>query len=89
MLDLKARTMTIPASLAKSGREHCIYFNDLEALLIREQLLARAPGTSLVFPEPGREAVDGEPIPGSRLAASSRRRHKERSRQTKWSRVDL
>jgi len=52
MLDLRARTMTIPASLAKSGREHCIYFNDLEALLIREQLLARAPGTSLVFPTP-------------------------------------
>ena len=52
MLDLKARTMTIPATLAKSGREHCIYFNDLEALLIREQLLARAPGTPLVFPTP-------------------------------------
>jgi integrase len=52
MLDLKARTMTIPASLAKTGREHCIYFNDLEARLIREQLLVRAPGTSLVFPNP-------------------------------------
>jgi integrase len=50
MLDLKAGTMTIPASLAKSGREHCIYFNDLEARLMREQLLARAPGTSLVLP---------------------------------------
>jgi integrase len=50
MLDRKARTMTIPASLAKSRREHCIYFNDLEATLIREQLLARTPGTSLVFP---------------------------------------
>ena len=50
MLDLKAGTMTIPAALAKSGRDHCIYFNDLEAGLIREQLMARAPGTSLVFP---------------------------------------
>ena len=50
MLDLKARTMTIPSWLAKSGREHSIYFNDLEASLMREQLLARAPGTSLVFP---------------------------------------
>ena len=50
MLDLRAGTMTIPASLAKSGRTHTIYFNDLEAGLVREQLLARAPGTRLVFP---------------------------------------
>ncbi len=50
MLDLKTSTMTIPSSLAKSGREHCIYFSELEAGLIREQLMARAPGTSLVFP---------------------------------------
>jgi integrase len=50
MLDLRAGTMTIPAWLAKSGREHTIYFNDLEVGLVREQLLARAPGTRLVFP---------------------------------------
>ena len=50
MLDLKAGTMTIPPWLAKSGREHTIYFNDLEAGLIREQLLARAVGTPHVFP---------------------------------------
>ncbi len=50
MLDLKARTMTIPSWLAKSRREHTIYFNDLEAGLVREQLLARAPGAQLVFP---------------------------------------
>ena len=50
MLDLKAGTMTIPASLAKSGRTHTIYLNDLEAGLVREQLLARAAGTRLVFP---------------------------------------
>ena len=50
MLDLKAGTMTIPPWLAKSGRGHTIYFNDLEAGLIREQLLARAPDTRLVFP---------------------------------------
>jgi integrase len=50
MLDLKAGTMTIPASLAKSGREHTIYFNDLEAGLVREQLFARAPDTRFVFP---------------------------------------
>jgi integrase len=53
MLDLKAGTMTIPPWLAKSGREHTIYFNDLEARLIREQLLARAPDTRLVFPTIG------------------------------------
>ena len=52
MLDLKAGTMAIPAWLAKSRREHCIYFNELEAKLMREQLLVRAPGTALVFPTP-------------------------------------
>jgi hypothetical protein len=50
MLDLRAGTMTIPAWLAKSGREHCIYFNELEVGLMREQLMARAPSTGLVFP---------------------------------------
>ena len=52
MLNLTAGTMTIPDWLAKSGREHRIYFNTLEARLVREQLLARAPGTALVFPTP-------------------------------------
>jgi integrase len=52
LLDLKAGTMTIPAWLAKSGREHRIYFNELEIELMREQLLARAPGTSIVFSTP-------------------------------------
>jgi integrase len=56
MVDLKAGTMTIPAELAKSGREHCIYFSDLEASLVREQLMVRAPGTSLVFPTPEGES---------------------------------
>jgi len=50
MVDLKAGTMTIPAGLAKRRREHRIYLTDLEIGLLREQLLARAPGTSLVFP---------------------------------------
>jgi integrase len=50
MVDLKAATITIPASLAKRRREHRIYLNELEASLLREQLLARAAGTSLVFP---------------------------------------
>jgi integrase len=50
MVDLKAGTMTIPAALAKRRREHRIYLTELEVGLLREQLLARAPGTSLVFP---------------------------------------
>ena len=50
MVDPKAGTITIPASLAKRRREHRIYLTELEASLLREQLLARAPGTSLVFP---------------------------------------
>jgi integrase len=52
LLNLKAGTLTIPDWLAKNGREHCIYFTDLEVGLFREQLLARAPGTALVFPTP-------------------------------------
>jgi integrase len=50
MLDLKAGTITIPGWLAKSRREHSFYLNELESSLLREQLLARAPGTALVFP---------------------------------------
>jgi integrase len=50
MLDLKDATITIPAWLAKRRREHRIYLTELEASLLREQLLARAAGTSLVFP---------------------------------------
>jgi hypothetical protein len=50
LVDLKAGTMTIPAALAKRRREHRIYLTELEVGLLREQLLARAAGTSLVFP---------------------------------------
>jgi integrase len=52
LLDLRAGTLTIPDWLAKNGREHCIYFTELEAGLLREQLMVRAPGTALVFPTP-------------------------------------
>jgi integrase len=52
MLDLRAGTLTIPASLAKSRREHRVYLTGLEVELLREQLLARAPGTKLLFPTP-------------------------------------
>jgi integrase len=50
MIDLKAGTMTIPAALAKRRREHRIYLTELEVSLLREQLVARATGTTLVFP---------------------------------------
>jgi integrase len=50
MLDLRAGTLTIPARLAKRRREHRIYLTDLEVTLLREQLLARAHGTTLLFP---------------------------------------
>jgi integrase len=50
MLDLRAGTMTIPAALAKRRRDHRIYLTELEVGLLREQLVARATGTSLVFP---------------------------------------
>ena len=52
MLDLKAGTMTIPASLAKSRREHRVYLTEVEVGLFKAQLLARAPGTKLIFPTP-------------------------------------
>ena len=50
MLDLENGTMPIPAELAKNRREHRVYLTELEVSLLREQLMARAPGTRLVFP---------------------------------------
>jgi integrase len=50
LLDLKEGTLLIPAALAKRGREHRIYLNGVEAILFREQLLARPSGTALLFP---------------------------------------
>jgi integrase len=52
LLDLERGTMEIPPALSKNRRAHRIYLTDLEAGLFREQLLARSPGTSLVFPTP-------------------------------------
>jgi integrase len=52
LLDLQAGALGIPAALAKNRRAHRIYLNDLEVGLFREQLLVRAPGTSLLFPTP-------------------------------------
>jgi integrase len=52
LLDLETAAMTIPPRLSKNRRAHRIYLTDLEVGLFREQLLARAPGTALVFPTP-------------------------------------
>ena len=52
MLDLDGGTMAIPADLAKNKREHRVYLTSVEVALLREQLLARAPRTNLVFPTP-------------------------------------
>lgn len=46
----RGRTMPIPAELAKNKREHRVYLTQVEVALLREQLMARAPGTPLVFP---------------------------------------
>ena len=62
MLDLKGATLTIPATLAKRRREHRIYLTELEVTLLREQLVARAPGTSLLFP-----TVEGKKWTASRF----------------------
>ncbi len=50
MLDLDEGTMPIPAELSKNKRDHRVYLTSVEVALLREQLLARAPGTALVFP---------------------------------------
>jgi integrase len=52
LVDLDRAAMTIPPRLSKNRRAHRVYLTDLEAALFREQLLARAPGTPLVFPTP-------------------------------------
>jgi integrase len=50
--------MPIPAELAKNRRDHRVYLTSVEVGLLREQLMARAPGTRLVFPNAKGEAWD-------------------------------
>jgi integrase len=50
LLDLRGGTLTVPAELAKNRREHRLYLTPVEARLLREQLVVRAPGTPLAFP---------------------------------------
>lgn len=49
-LDLKAGTATVTAELAKERLAKAVALDMEEIALLREQLLARAPGTRLVFP---------------------------------------
>ncbi|HZT16013.1 MAG TPA: hypothetical protein VFA19_08700 [Gaiellaceae bacterium] len=49
MVDLERGTLTIPAHLAKSRREHRIYLTDLERDLLREQIALQREGATFVF----------------------------------------
>jgi integrase len=49
-VDLADRSILIPAELCKEGIEKAIDLTIEEAALLRQQLLARPPGTPLVFP---------------------------------------
>lgn len=50
MLDLDHAALNVPRELAKNRRPHRVQLTPVEVSLFREQLLARAPGTRLVFP---------------------------------------
>ena len=49
-VDLAARTIHIPAALCKEQADKTIDLTTAEVSILRAQLLARAPGTTLVFP---------------------------------------
>ncbi len=49
-VDLKERTLFIPAELCKEGSDKWIDLTLEEVALVREQLLVQAPSTPLVFP---------------------------------------
>ena len=42
LLDLRERTLTVPAELAKNKREHRVFLTEVEANVLREQLLVAA-----------------------------------------------
>jgi integrase len=52
LVDPDAATLTVPAALAKNRRDHVVYLTSIEAHLFKEQLLARAHQSRLVFPTP-------------------------------------
>ena len=49
-IDLRAGEVFIPAALCKEGVDKIIDLTGEEKMLLREQLIARAPGTNVVFP---------------------------------------
>jgi hypothetical protein len=49
MLDLEGGSLQITGDLAKNRGEHRIFLTPIEVALFREQLIARARDTSLVF----------------------------------------
>ena len=49
-VDLAGARIFIPAALAKERRDKWVGLDPQEVALVRRQLLARAPGTALVFP---------------------------------------
>jgi integrase len=50
LIDLRRRTLTVPAELSKNKREHRVFLTVVETKLLREQLLVRAARTPFVFP---------------------------------------
>ena len=50
LLSLDDGTMRVPAQLSKNRRPQTVALTPVEVQLFREQLMARAPGTPLVFP---------------------------------------
>jgi hypothetical protein len=52
LLDLKDRILEVTPELSKNARAHRVFLTPLEVMLFREQLIVRAPGTRLVFPNP-------------------------------------
>jgi integrase len=52
-VDLKAGAIFIPASLCKERRDKLIELAPFERTLLAEQLVARSPGTPIVFPRAG------------------------------------
>ncbi len=50
MVDLRAKTVDLPAWLVKERKRKLIDLTDAEVSLLREQLMARSAGTRFVFP---------------------------------------
>jgi integrase len=60
LLDLRTRTLTVPAELAKNRREHRVFLTDVEANLLREQLLVRANADAAPLSNGDGQGLDAE-----------------------------